>query len=63
MPTQTSTSAPIYCQRKSGSPFSNALSRTFTTGFTKPKMAMRLTGLFFMSKAQMTYPAPQIKAR
>ena len=52
MPTQTNTSAARYCQRNSGSPLSTALSSTLTTGFTKPKMAMRLTGLFFISKAQ-----------
>ena len=27
-------------------------SRTFTTGFTNPKLAIRLTGLFFISRAQ-----------
>ena len=37
-----------------GFALSTALSSTLTTGFTKPKMAMRLTGLFFISRAHST---------
>ena len=42
---------------------SSADSRTFIMGMMRPNTAMRDTGLFFISSAHITYPAPEMNAR
>ena len=56
MPTQTSTSAPMYCQRKSGSPLSNGTEQDVYHRVHEAEDGDAADGVVFMSKAQMTYP-------
>src|SRR5699024_2769531 len=54
MPAQTRARAARYCHSNRGSPLSRADSRTLTTGLTRPNTLIRLTGLFFISRAHKT---------